>query len=303
MPRAFSLAYLTAYPLLPPEAIDLAVDLGYRHVGLRLLPVMPGGDHAPLISDPAMLRQTLERIGATGVGVFDIEIVRLTPEFHLETVLPFLETGARLGARAVLVAGDDPDFPRLVTNFRTVSDAAARHGLTADLEFMPWTSVNNARMARRVIEAAGSPNGRILIDAIHVARSDTTIADLAALPASRLSYAQICDAPAEHPGSLEGVLHAARQERLLPGEGGLPLRDIFAALPRDLPVSVEIPHRHLKAELGIREWARRALAASRKLVDAGSDSCGQHSGGRDIPNVPSETHPGDTETENKPLIH
>lgn len=268
MPRAFSLAYLTTSPLLPAEAIDLAADLGYRHVGLRLLPVLPGGDHAPLIGNPAILRQTLERIVATGVGVFDIEIVRLTPEFHLEAVLPFLETGAKLGARAVLVAGDDPDFPRLIANFRTFSEAAARYGLTADLEFMPWTSVNNARAARRLIETAGSPNGRILIDAIHVARSDTTIADLAALPASCLSYAQICDAPAAHPGSLEGLLHAARQERLLPGEGGLPLRDIFTALPTDLPISVEIPHRRLKAELGVREWARRALAASRKLVEA-----------------------------------
>lgn len=268
MPRRYSLAYLTAAPLLPPDAVSLAARLGYHHVGFRVLPVAPGADYAPLAENPALLRETRARMADTGVSVFDLEIVRLLPDFSLEAVRPLLETGAKLGARAVLVGGDDPDFGRLVANFVAFAEAAADHGLTADLEFMPWTTTPDAATARRVIEAARVGNGRILVDAIHVARSGTTIADLAALEPGWLSYAQICDAPARHPGSVEGLLHAARQERLLPGEGELPLTDMFNALPADLPISIEIPHKRLKAALGVEEWARRALDTTRRLLEA-----------------------------------
>jgi hypothetical protein len=68
------------------------------------------------------------------------------------------------------------------------------------------------------------------------------------------------------PATDEGLIRTAREARLIPGEGGLDLVGIFAQLPWDLPVSVEIPNRECMAELGLREWARRALAASRTVL-------------------------------------
>jgi sugar phosphate isomerase/epimerase len=106
----------------------------------------------------------------------------------------------------------------------------------------------------------------VLVDALHAARSATTLADLAALPRERLSYAQICDAPGEVPTTTEGLIHTARCARLLPGEGGIDLAGIFAQLPRDLPISVEIPNDARKAEVGPEEWSRLALAATRAFL-------------------------------------
>jgi sugar phosphate isomerase/epimerase len=203
---------------------------------------------------------------ATGVAVFDVEIVRLGANFDPETVRPFLETCQKLDAKAVLVAGDDPDEARLTASFAAFCEAAAPYGLTGDLEFMPWTKVPDARTAQRIAVKAAQPNARVLVDSLHAGRSSTTLADLAALPRSLLGYAQICDAPGEVPTTAEGLIHTARQARLLPGDGGLDLVGIFAQLPQDLPVSVEIPNDRGMAELGVREWARRALAASKAVL-------------------------------------
>ena len=62
------------------------------------------------------------------------------------------------------------------------------------------------------------------------------------------------------------MIHAARCERLLPGEGGIDLASLFAVLPPDLPVSVEIPNQARIASLGQEEWARQALAATRAAL-------------------------------------
>jgi len=106
----------------------------------------------------------------------------------------------------------------------------------------------------------------VLVDALHAARSGTTLDDIAAIPRGQLHYAQICDAPLGGPFTLEELLHTARQQRLLPGEGGIDLVRLFARLPDELPVSVEIPHHLRVPALGVEEWARQALAASRAVL-------------------------------------
>lgn len=266
MARAFSLAYLTAAPLAPPEAIRLAARLGYAAVGLRITPAAPGGAFSPLIGDKALLRATQAALRETGVRVFDVEIIRIDQDFVPEAYGAFLDVCGAVGAKAILVAGDDPDENRLTGRFARFCEMAAPFGLTANLEFMPWTGVKDAKSALRIVEAAGQANGRVLVDALHAARSTTTPADIAAIPANRLAYAQICDAPAGIPATEADLIHTARCERLLPGEGGINLAGIFGALPADLPVSVEIPHDIRKAALGVEEWSRQALAAAKAML-------------------------------------
>jgi sugar phosphate isomerase/epimerase len=267
--RIYSLAYLTTAPMAPPDALRLALKLGYQSIGVRLVPASPGGDFSPLVDDAAMLRETISGVADTGVSIFDVEIVRLNADFRIERFHRFLETAGKLGARAILVAGDDPDSARLTQSYATVCDAAATFGLTADLEFMPWTAVPDARTALRIVTGADRPNGRILVDTLHAARSTTTLADIAAIPRDRLSYAQLCDAPADVPTTVEGLIHTARCARLLPGEGGIDLAGMLQQLPNDLPLSLEIPNDDLLPKLGAEQWARQSLATAKRIV-AGS---------------------------------
>jgi sugar phosphate isomerase/epimerase len=140
-----------------------------------------------------------------------------------------LEAGAALAAKAVLVAGDDTDVARLTDSYARLCEAMAAFGMSADLEFMPWTAVPDAKAALRIVDGAGRPgNAGILVDALHVSRSGTTLDDLRAIPRALLHYAQICDAPTREqigrPFTVEEMIHTARCERLLPGEGGIDLR-------------------------------------------------------------------------------
>src|SRR5262245_47305389 len=108
MSRLISLAWLTAASLSPPDAVRLAKKLGYDAVGLRIAPAAQGGAFSRLIEDKALLAATRAAIDETGVGALDMEIARIGADFTVEKVGPFLETCGALGARAVLVAGDDP---------------------------------------------------------------------------------------------------------------------------------------------------------------------------------------------------
>jgi sugar phosphate isomerase/epimerase len=262
VPPIFSLAHLTLLDLPPAELIAVAARTGYQKVGLRFSASNPGGTAYPLMRDARALADTLARIRDTGVGVFDLEIIRIGAGFRASDYLPFFEVGARLGAKAMLVAGDDADEARLTASFAALCEASAPFGLSADLEFMPWTKVPDARTAMRIVTSAAQPNGGVLVDALHFARSATSLADIAGIPRHRLHYTQICDAPPEIPATAEGLIHTARCERLLPGEGGIDLAGLFKTLPKDLPVSVEIPNENRAPVLGAEEWARQALIAS-----------------------------------------
>lgn len=267
MSRTYSLSHLTTEGLTPPEMIDLAAKVGYDAVGLRLLPTAPGGVAFPLMNDSTLLRQTRTAIADSGVNVFDLELVRLDETYELERYLTFLEVGGKLGAKAVLVAGDDTDRGRLIDNYAALCEAARPFGLSADLEFMPWTTVSDLAIARDIVAEVDQANATVLFDALHFDRSGSRLADLADLPRHWLHYAQICDGPVPGPVDHAQMIHAAREERWLPGEGGIDLAAIWRQLPEDLPVSVEVPDKRRVAQLGVERWASEALAASRALVE------------------------------------
>ena len=106
---------------------------------------------------------------------------------------------------------------------------------------MPWTSVPDLRTANRIVAQAGQPNAGVLVDALHFDRSNSLIGELARIPADRLHYWQLCDGPAKRPATTEEMMHAARFERMFPGEGGIDLVSLIRAMPADIPVSIEVP--------------------------------------------------------------
>jgi sugar phosphate isomerase/epimerase len=269
--RNFSLSQLTVLELSPPDVIGIAHRAGYKYVSLRLLPASPDGIAYPLMDDTRLLRETLSLIAGTGVGVLDIEMIRIDSAFDVGSYSAFFEVGTRLGARAILVAGDDDDETRLTASFAALCEAARPFGLSANLEFMPWTQVPDAVSALRVVRNSDQPNGAVLVDALHYARSATSLSDIASIPREMLNYAQICDAPADFPATVEGLLHTARYERLLPGEGNIDLVSLFATLPADLPISIEIPHAARVQVVGVEEWVRLAIISARKIISETDD--------------------------------
>ena len=268
MMPSFSLAALTVLELAPPALIDVAAACGYDYVGIRLLPAMAGGIAYPLMEDEAGLKETLARLDATDITVADLEVVAFRPETEIASFVAFFETGARLGAKNILIAAYDPDLTRFTDRYAAFCEAAAPYGLTADLEFMPWTYVPDLATANKIVAQAGQPNAGVLVDALHFDRSNSSIAELARVPAHRLHYWQLCDGPAERPATTEEMIHAARYERMFPGEGGIDLVSLARAMPADLAISIEVPTAELAKSVDAKTRARRALAAARNVIAA-----------------------------------
>ncbi|SKA71545.1 Sugar phosphate isomerase/epimerase [Thiothrix eikelboomii] len=256
----FSLAYLTVMEVEPPEAVQIAADTGYQHVGLRL---WPAGTEAPfaIFTDQTVYQATQQVLAETGITVADIEIIRLNAQFQASNTQAFLECGAGLGAKHILVAGDDPDLTRCTDNFAAFCELAAQYQMTADLEFMPWTQVPNLKTALQVIHQAQQTNAGLLIDALHFARSASTLAELATVDPALIHYVQFCDAPLHYEHSTEGLIHTARAERLMPGDGELDLLSLFTAVPKgeDLVVSLEIPQKERASTVPAQQRAAEAL--------------------------------------------
>lgn len=268
MNRVYSLSYLSSHRCTPAEAIHIAAQTGYQFVGLRLWPNAPGAPQQHLLDQPAALRETLAAQKDTGVGVFDLEIIRINEQFDPHTWDALYDVGAQLQAKAILVAGDDPNEARLTENYARLCEVMKPFGMTADLEFMPWTEVKDAKSALRIVQNAGMPaNAGILMDALHFGRSSTTLDDIRAIPRQLLHYAQICDALAGLNFSTEDMIHTARCERLLPGDGTIDIRGLFTALPVDLPISVEVVNFGRETDTPPADWAAECLAKSRPYTD------------------------------------
>jgi sugar phosphate isomerase/epimerase len=266
--RTLSLAALTVLELAPPAQVSCAADAGYDCVGLRLIPATADEVQHAMVGDTPLVRETIRRLADTGMRTLDIEVFRLRPETDVASYRPALETGARLGAREALVAGNDPDAARLVDRFAAFCDLCREYGLGAHLEPMPWTDVRTFGQAAQTVDRVARDNGAVLIDAIHFDRGENDVADIASVPAERLHYVQICDAPAERPRDAATLLHQARAERLMPGDGGLDLRAILRAVPRGVPVSVEVPMQTLAHTVPAMERARRLRARTQRLLDS-----------------------------------
>lgn len=266
MSHPLSLAFLTLFDATPVEAIRAAAKAGFDMVGLRLVPSAPGEPEYPIMTDDRFAAEVQAELRASGISVADVEIVRLNAMTRADAFEPFLQRAAQLGARNILVAGDDPDEARLTQNFASFCELASRYGMTADLEFMPWTKVPNLSAARRIVEAAGAANGGVLVDALHWDRAGDTVEAVKALPPSLIHYVQFCDGKCDYDPSDEGLIAVARGARLFPGEGNIDLGNLARAIPPGVVISVEVPDRKRAKRLGFDQRAELAITSTRECL-------------------------------------
>jgi sugar phosphate isomerase/epimerase len=267
--REIALCALTVLDAPPPEAVDAAAAAGFDAVTLRLMDA--SRDEPPaLASDTPVRRETLARLRHHGLGVLDVEVVRLRGDTDVDALRGALESAAVLGARHVLAIANEPDEERLAERFRALCDAAAEFGLRAVLEFMVFTSCRTVGDAERIVDRAGHPDAGVLVDTLHLHRSGSSPAELAALAAAhpeRYPYAQLCDAPLAAPdGGDKGLFREAVHHRLYPGDGELPLAEAVAALPPGAGLSVETPV-YAYRERSAADRAQAAMAATRRLLE------------------------------------
>jgi len=148
----------------------------------------------------------------------------------------------------VLVVSSDPDMAANAAKLRELCERAQPAGMRVSLEFGMFTEVKTIGQALSVIKATDHPSAALLIDPLHLARSGGTPQDVAAVSRDLLPYAQFCDATAigPSPDDTAEIIREAVDDRLQTGDGALPLRPLLEALPRAIPLSIELRSRALR---------------------------------------------------------
>ena len=277
MHRALALHHTTVLQCSPPELVSIAAELGCDGVCVFVhAPTNPGAGRPafPRVT-PAMLPEMRARLRDTGVKVTNLEYFPLTANVALQDYRAALELGAELGAQRAVVHLHDIEVNRGSDSLARFADMALECGLAVGLEFVGLsTGCPNLVRALQLVERAGRANLGVGVDALHLQRTGGSPADLAGVDARLLSYAQLCDGPAlADPGqALDHTRYVAEVfNRLAPGEGVFPLKELIQALPPDIPCDVEVPAlRLIKAGVAPIEHARRAVMGARQvLADAG----------------------------------
>lgn len=261
----YSMAYLTANGADPVSAIEMAVAAGYDMLSFRLLPAGPGDTPPPLLNDERLFAQTLSALKSHAIDVADVEMIRIGPNIDIESFKPFLERAARLNARHVLTAVDDTERSRAVDSYGKVCEAVGSFGMTADLEFMPWTACKTIRDALDFISAVDHAASAILFDSLHFDRSASALEDIDLIPRDKMNYIQLCDGPAKYDTSDAGLIWLARNARLFPGRGNIDFKAILERMPAEIAISVEVPDRPLATEMGREPFARAVLEETKRI--------------------------------------
>jgi sugar phosphate isomerase/epimerase len=262
-----SLEQLTVDEASPLELISIAGALKCQHVSLFLRTPERPPQWYPLVTDAAVRKELAHRMADHGVTPYTVEFFPLSPRAQVELYRPAFECAAELGAKKISALVSDPDEERRLANFCALCDRAAEFGLGVNVEFVALTELRSLRDALRLVTRANRPNGGIMVDTLHLMRSGSTVAELAAAEPRWIGGAQFSDGPLTMPADQQ--LHEALSERMLPGDGEFPLREFVRALPQGVPIGLEVPMQSLKDKgVGPLERARLAVEASRRVIAA-----------------------------------
>jgi len=245
----------------PLDTIRAAVAGEFDAVGLWIEP--------PLWTE-SLMRDVKSCLGDSGLELLDVEVVWFKPGPSDPAHFRCLDIGMALGAKNVLVVSSDPDMSANAAKLRELCVHVDR-SMRVSLEFGLFTEVKTIHQALAIIKAADHPAAALLIDPLHLARSGGTPGDVEAVPRHLLPYAQFCDAPATgpRPSDAAGIIREAVDERLQAGEGALPLHALLRAMPRGIPLAIELRSKALREgwpDAGQR--ARETARATRRFLAA-----------------------------------
>jgi len=173
----------------------------------------------------------------------------------------------RVGATTMLVCSsvspdaiDDDDLA--AEQLALLADRAAARGLRIAYEALAWgRHVAEYDHAWRIVERAGHPALGTCLDSFHVLSRGTSLDTIAAIPAEKLFFLQLADAP----HLVMDVLQWSRHYRCFPGQGGFDLAG-FATRVLDTgydgPLSLEVFNDVFRQA----DPARMAVDAMRSLL-------------------------------------
>lgn len=259
---------ISVFGLPPVEFVSLAADLGCQHISTGLTSFSFGiHDYPPfsLREDRTLRQEMIAAMHDRGVSISLGEGCTIREGVDATSYQADLDLFVELGTERINTVSMDPDFNRTCDQFSIMAELAAERGLRITTELAPSLTIGDLPTALAALRQIGRPDFRLLIDTMHVVRSGSTPADVAALDPEVIDYVQICDAPRQP--RFESYHEESMFERMVPGEGGLGLPELLKVLPQDRVYAIEAPLRsQALAGVGPHERLGRCVEATRRLL-------------------------------------
>lgn len=262
-----AIEHQTVFGLPPVEFVELAAALECRYIAIGLT----GGPYNPhgyqpysLRDDAALRRRMIAAMRDRDVSISLGEGFLARPGSDIRNHATDLDTMAELGATRINTTSMDPDLRRSFDEFGVLAEMAAARGMQTTVEFAPSLTLTDLDAALAAVRHVARPDFRLLIDTMHFVRAGHTAADLATIDPPSIGYVQLSDNTLQQRGA---TYRDDTTDRMAPGEGELPLREILTALPSDVVIGLEVPMR-ARAEAGesTTDRARRCVQAARELL-------------------------------------
>ena len=256
---------LTVLGLAPLEFVHLVADLGCNCISTGLSG-MPGYPPFSLRDNKVLRRELRAALRDRGVSISLGEGCIARPGRDFRDMAGDLDIFQELGAERINTLSMDPDLGRSLDQFGVLAEMSSARRMESSIELCPVLTINNLASAVAAVRHVGRKDFTLLLDTMHLGRSGATVAEIAALDPSMIGYIQLSDAPLKPANP--NYMDEATFDRMVPGEGELPLREYLSVLPRDVVVSLEVPSRALaKAGSSPRDRLERCVKAARALLD------------------------------------
>ncbi|UCH73512.1 MAG: sugar phosphate isomerase/epimerase and 4-hydroxyphenylpyruvate domain-containing protein [Rhodospirillales bacterium] len=276
-----------------PDKIEAAAGAGYD--GIEIF-------REDLVYCDATPAEVARFVTDSGLEVLSLQSLRdfeASPkknwDWNVKRAERFLDLAVEVGAPLLVVCAntradtvDDPD--RAAAELALLADMAAERGLRVGYEALATSAVVRSYVdAWRIVEKADRPNLGLVIGVVHTLALDGDFTALEAIDPKRIFLIHLADAPA----AKMDVRLLARHFRLLPGQGDLPVSDVFATLKAvgyDGPVSMEIFNDQLRA-MSAKTIAGDGIRAFRLLEEATNAEAAPHPSVLDIGFIEFATSP------------
>ncbi len=248
---------LSVFGMPPIEFVRLVADLGCRYITTGMVGFAPlkALDYQPysLRDDPRLRRDLLAAMDDRGVSISLGEGLLIAPGVDVRSYAGDLDIMAELRIPRINTVSLEPDRSRTFDELAALTALAADRGIATCIEPVVGLSIADLPSALAAIDHVDRDEISLLIDTMHVARFGATADDLRSVPVQRIGYIQLSDTTLLP--RMNVYAEEAMFERMVPGEGELPLADMLAALPTDRVVGLEIPLRS-RAEAGVSAYDR-----------------------------------------------
>lgn len=221
-----------------------------------------GQDMFPVV-DPATASSFKRLLRDHDVRVINAEYFPVMPDRDVAEYLPAITLAAELGAKRLVTHIHETDGQRVEDQLSKLCELALAIQMEVGLEFTGFAGgCNSLAKAVALHGRLDRPNLAIAIDALHLFRTGGTVQQVQALDPSIIGYAQLCDGPDFR---IADDYIGEAMNRMIPGEGVFPLRDLVALLGPHVDIDIEVPSHATPAGSGAAARARRAITASRCL--------------------------------------